>query len=229
MAELHSHDMAVADFCKKLDANERFLFSRYGDGEWGSILEKRKPKETNCDGHRYFTDMGFELREALKSRPDYLVGMQDFALKIYSGIIPWLEQQKLLNLNWVVADVFHRASARGELKPLAESLRRRNLVVVGPDHLRSVATALEAAEFVEVPRKNCYLKLPEIIRATWTAIDRVGQNPVVSVSCGMPAKILIHKLAAAENVTALDMGSVWDVYAGVPSRKYHREMTPQPL
>jgi hypothetical protein len=100
-------------FLDKIRSREAFAFSRWGDGEWKSVLGQHKPGKHNCDGHRFFPPMGKELGQVLRSKPEYLLGLQSLALKLLRPEInKFLQQHGLQELTWYDADVFHDASIK---------------------------------------------------------------------------------------------------------------------
>ena len=84
-----------------------FSFSRFGDGEWNCIFNK---KGHNCDGHEYFTDLGLELKKIVEGIPEYIVGLQSLGYSIWKDDI-----DKLTNINFSDSDILHRASINGVL------------------------------------------------------------------------------------------------------------------
>ena len=107
-----------------------------------------------------------------------------------------------------------------------EVLREKPLVMVGPAHLRRLKAVIRYNAFIEIPPKNCYSKLKQIIKKTRQAIADLPKPSVVCVSASMPAEIIVHRLHKyhGTEATILDMGSVFDPYAGVKSRKYHQRV-----
>jgi hypothetical protein len=72
-------------FVDRMRARDPFAFSRWGDGEWNSLFGRTHGH--NSDQHRYFADMGADLCRVLLSRPAYMLGIQNLALRIYEGRI----------------------------------------------------------------------------------------------------------------------------------------------
>lgn len=208
-----------------IDRRLNFTFSRWGDGEWHSVFGRASGR--NCDGHEYFPAMGERLRSVLLSRPDYPLGMQPLAQRVFGDRLEqWVMTHQLHDLDWVNADVLHTASSRRQLEPFLAAFRACPSVVVGPPHLRKLKDFLGYRKFVDVPPRNSFLALDDLFRSTMGAIDGLASKVLVSVSAGMPAKILIdmlhHKLKG--QVMLLDAGSLFDVYAGVRSRRYMQHM-----
>lgn len=218
----------LEDVLSKLRAGKPFAFSRWGDGEWRSVLGK--VAGSNCDGHDFFPKMGQELGEVLKRRPDYMLGMQNFALKMFPERIPaWLKEHGLTDLVWYNADVFHYASIKGKLGNILEALNGRHVVVVGPDHLKRLKPSHIAYEsFVDVPPKNAYLAKDRIVRDIKAAVDGCdGKRVLVSLSAGMPAELILDELynwLIGKGHSIVDFGSLWDPLVGVNSRSYHKAL-----
>lgn len=220
-------------YVKPILEGKPYSFARYGDGEWSSILEKRKYPQSNCDGHFYYQDMRDDFYRVFRClrdearKYDYLLGMQNMAMRMWgSRIRRFLREYAIQDREWHNADVFHHASREGQLKPLIEALKPANVIVVGPGHLRGLQRVFGYNEFVRVPQQNCYLQLTWLLRKIRKAIDRASKPVVVAISASMPAEILIHRLYEDHGSHAflIDFGSVFDPYVGVASRKYHQGM-----
>lgn len=218
-------ELALQTVIQHIKDKTPVTFSRWGDGEWYSVLGRRHGR--NCDDHDYFPKMGKELRNVLLSRPPYVLGLQNLALKVFDGKIEkWLQDNNLVDLDWVNADVFHNASGQGKLEPLLQALRQAKLVMIGPPHLAKLKKFLGYNNFVTVPPKNSYLAVTSLLHEIYSVLDLAPVGTVVSVSAGMPAKLLIDAMfnRYGHRHLLLDFGSVWDCYAGVKSRRYMQNM-----
>lgn len=211
----------VAYYSKLLDDNKPFSFSRFGDGEWNAILGVQG---ANCDGHEYFPELGRELSLAICRPKPYIYAFQPFALKSMRMVIEAYCAKNSVSLLWHNAEVFHDANKQGRLFPFVNSLRKKSVVMVGPAYLRMVSDRLfPFYDFIEVPAKNCYTAKNEIREAVRNvAAKKAGLVFVFSAS--MTSNVLIHQLydELGAGHWLLDMGSLWDIYAGVKSRGvYH--------
>ena len=190
-------------------------FVRYGDGEFGCMFNPGIG--ANCDGHFYYKELSDDLNRCFKADHGYLIGLQRYALNTMGPQI-----KNLIGNDQTIfhdSDVFHRANfVKNGLASLIEYLRSVNLCLMGPAHLKSVAKKLNAKVFIEVPSANCYLKIDELKNELINCLDKVN---VVSISASMMANVIIHDLYK-EDISFLDLGSLWDPYAGVLSRTYHK-------
>lgn len=206
-----------------------FTFARWGDGEWRAVLGTTRG--ANCDRHPFFPEMGDELRQVLRDQPDYLMGMQPLAARMFEDKIRrWLDNNKLV-FDWVDGDVLHRAAGNGRLGKFIHALQGRRVVMVGPDHLKRINRLVPYDCFVDVPPRNAYLAKEKIVRGIRSAVEAADEPAVVSVSASMPAEIILHELyrPLGRRHTLFDAGSLWDQYVGVKSRKYMRAGTPEPV
>lgn len=213
-------------FCGRIRTKEPTTFTRWGDGEWTAVFDRRRHGR-NCDGHPYFPKMGEELRRLVLGGPPYVLGMQNLALQVIPEIEPFLYQNNIADLDWIDADVFHHASGDGKLGPLVRELRTVPVVLVGPPHLHQpLKEILRYESHVIVPPQNCYLALKQIVTDTLGALARLPFGSVAAVSASMPAKLVIDQLyrKVGGRHHLIDFGSVWDFYAGVSSRKYMKGM-----
>lgn len=224
-------ELTLASLVAAVTSRTPLAFSRWGDGEWHSVFGRTRTR--NCDGHRYFAGMGKELLQVLLSRPPYWLGMQALALRVFQHqrIERWLAEQQLADLAWVDADVLHHASMRSELTPLIDAIRANGPIVLGPAHLQRLAALLGTRTFIAVPDRDSYLALPALRSALEASAEAAPAGTVISLSAGMPAKLLLDGLynGAGRRHILLDCGSVWDLYAGVKSRRYMQGMAVPPL
>lgn len=197
-----------------------FTFSRWGDGEWNAIFGMQGK---NCDGQPY-ASVADDLKRVLRSKPGYLLGLQPLAARLYPDhITRWLKQNVLLGLHWRNADVLHKASLKGKFDPFLAALRSRQIVLVGPAHLDRLALFPVTRRIVVPDRGHAHGARDKILMHTLSAIRKI-KYAVILISAGMTAKGLVHDLHAEAGArsTIIDCGSVWDPYAGVASRKYHK-------
>lgn len=210
-------------YTDKLRNGERFAFTRYGNGEWDCILDLYHRTRS---GSQAFNP---KLRKALTATlTEHGGGTSYPAIQATGylerlGLLPkaeaWLAQNAP-GLDWHGGEVFHHASRRGELAPFVEAMRMHRVVVVGPPHLLGLPFA---SVFVPVKERNCWDDVGEL----YAQLSRLS-NCVITFSAGPTAKVLIHRLypIIGKSCWLLDMGSLWDPYCGVQSRKYHKHITP---
>lgn len=216
---------SLADFISLIRRKKPFAYSQWGDSEWQSVFGQQRGKDRNK--HSYFPQMAVDLRMVLASRPGYLLGLPEEVQNLYGDNVKvWLGSQRLHDLAWVAGDAFKEASVLGELGPMVDALRAAPaLVVVGPPHLAKLNKFLGYDEFVTVPPRNCYLAIKSLFRAVMGAAENLPTGSVVSISAGMPAKILVDMLSKKlKRHCVIDFGSVWDPYVGVMSRPYMKKM-----
>ncbi len=214
-------------FLQKLKDKEPFTFSRFGDGEFASLLNLRPEiGQKNADGHEFFPDMGEALANVLKSKPEYYVGMQRFARedRYPEQIEKFLNDNDLNGLNWVNADVWHHASIHGDFEEFFEALKTRSVVFVAPAYLKSLNKF--SCGFVTVADQNCWFSRQDVINEIKSKWVNTRENVVFIFCASMPAKVMIHELYQefGKQHTFLDAGSVFDPYVGKASRSYHKKI-----
>lgn len=218
-------------YLEALEARRAWRFSRWGDGEWNAVLNRR-PGSANCDKHQFFPDMGRRLCEVLQSQPKYWMGLQPLAVRMFSEAI----QDKLKELGWSRADwhdadVFHRASGKGKLLPLIQALQRRQMLFIAPSYMEEWARrTFSVVGFIAVPDRDCWTAYSEVLDSAVKQLSAYS-DLVVSISFSMPAEILVDDLDIRfpGQHTIIDFGSLWDPYAGKKTRKYHHQMAPSLL
>lgn len=206
-------------YVNKIVNGEPFAFSRYGDGEWLAILGETGQ---NCDGHRYFPDMGEELRQSLHS--PYYHTVSPVARRVGERRIDdYLERVGLEDMEWHPGNVFVLASLAGELRPLVEAIRPLPMIYVGPTHLHDfMQREFPKTAYIEIHDKNAYLQrdatldlILKFITRTRIEYKAIGFSAAMLTNCLIDALWLEHN-----NLTMIDFGSVFDPYAGVVNRSY---------
>ena len=209
----------LSHYTALLAIGQPFSFARYGDGEWLAILGA---SGQNCDGHLYTPALARELGEAVTSGADYIFASRVTA-QIRDQAVRWCKLNGV-DRQWHSTEVFLEASLAGKLKPLVSALRERYVGYVGPGHLLDFANdAFGLVGFATIPKVNAYAEIAGITRDALGLVD-LGADTLL-ISAGPAANALIHRLypIIGKQVTMLDMGSVFDPYAGVLSRSYARK------
>ncbi len=195
----------------KLIKKERFSFARFGDGEMNCIFGL---EGHNCDGHEYFPDMGARLLSILESSPDYYLGDAAIARRYWEPEIAILKSQNP-NLKWINADCLHLRSIADTIWPFFDALKKRDVIMVGPEKLRDHALFLCA--YVCIPDVNCWLEYERIHKEV---LEMIFHKDVVVVYCAsMMANVLIDDFSSL--CTNIDLGSLIDPYMGFMTRSHH--------
>ena len=210
-------------YVDKFVNGERFAFTRYGNGEWDLILGRGT--RTGSGSQRFSDDLRVAMRQTLTNARDerFITAMQSRSYlqrqRLWEPLNAWLTENEVAR-EWHCGEVFHRASRHGQLFPLLDAMRKHNIVVVGPPHLLGLRFT---SMFVPVRARDCWQDFEAI-----EAQLRGFSNCIISFSAGPTAKVLIHRLyPVLKSCWLIDFGSLWDVYGGKPSRRYHHDMTPQ--
>lgn len=202
-----------------LSHNINFSFSRWGDGEFNCIMQNR-PGKTNCDGNLYYPEMGKALEAIVKSGPEYHMGMQPLAETLYPEKAA---QFRANGSTWINADILHNASMSEGLDRLWEALANREVLFLGPNHLRGIAWPNYAHMYT--PDRNCWDERDFLLRIIDVFI-KGNESTVVFICAGMAANYFVDELYKRYGTkhTFIDAGSVFDPYCGVNSRKYHQQI-----
>lgn len=202
--------------CEKLRNGEPFSFARYGDGEWNAIYGK---KGENCDGHEYFPDLGERLRKIVESKPKYLMGMQPLTVASER----WAQIEKdFPGIDWVDGDSIHNASIDGKMESLFAAIREsENVFIVGPWYLNEMRKYFKFT-LLPVPPKNCWLYYDMIINYIIKK-EPYCADGVYLLCSSMMSEVLIDDLSNTTH-TLIDIGSAFDPYCGVKSRRYHHKL-----
>lgn len=221
-------------FLAKLQSDVPFNFVRYGDGEWMCAMGQRFE---NCDLARTSTDMCQELARFTKD-VELRAGVDMF----FSEHICQGYQPSVANLSdnlgvWYPFFgflAFLRDEENNRLPEMMSSTRTRGIVVlVGPAYLGRLHKVFGHHAHIRVPnRKFC-----NDSQDTWDVHQRLenqiieesrkaGDKQAVTflVAGGMGAKVLIMRMASqlGHKDSFLDIGSTFDVFAGVVTRPYQK-------
>jgi hypothetical protein len=117
-----------------------------------------------------------------------------------------------------------RASQDGSLMLIQQALANRTVILIGPQGLAHLPPhVLPIARHIVTPDRHAFDVVDRLTREGAGAIEwSRDQTPVVAISAGPAAKILVDRLAGTyPRATVIDFGSVWDPYAGRTTRRYH--------
>lgn len=214
----------LSELLQKLDRGESFSFSRYWDGEMACIVGRTGKNVDSCD----YTP---ELRTALISTlvnnkpyyhaiffPTWHRGTVHLRRQFEEGLL--VSKCKVI---WHDATMFQKAFELGSFYPVIKSLKKRNCVLIGGEHLRPVTDLLGLKAFVETPRKNAYEKHVEIEQRICELATGLEQ-PVFIFCTGMASNCMIDDLYGTIDATMIDMGSVWDAALKLRTRIWMRSI-----
>src|SRR3972149_4339318 len=199
--------------CKMLLEGENFKFARYGDGEFLCMAGKIGK---NCDGHEYFPDLGMALNDAFYSDPKYMVGIQPLSVNggLYQKAI---SQREGYPKNIYDADVLHSASIDGKMHLFFDSIKKRDVFMVGPKHLFPFFS-----HGIIIKDSNCWNDYKSITEGLQNMLSKIQGN-VMLMCASMMTEVLINDLQNSNN-TIIDCGSVFDPYVNKLSRSYHHKL-----
>lgn len=215
--EIQGHDM-FGKFVENIYNRQNFSFIRYGDGEWALMLKKHPVyKKAQMKWGNSILQAGEWMLNHIKENSGYIIGIQPLALRHWSKeILEIIGTYK----NVTNSDTFHKNSIKNNLNLFFEALKTRHVIVVGPAYLQ-----MKMFDYVHIatPEGNAW----DHIDVLKTRINKsVQRDSVVLYSCSIAAKLMIRDLYLKhrENITQIDMGSVFDPYAGIDSRSYHADI-----
>ena len=211
------------EMCEKLRKGEPFKFSRWGDGEWLCMCGETGQ---NRDGNTYLPELGKELVMIVESEPGYYMGIQYgvfYNEKYVKGHqFPSLREYmidmmfKHTSIDWEMGDVLHLASEFGYLPLFVDALKDRKVYIIGAEYFNKLPY-----QIIDISPVNSYLDNYNTQVRTYAAA-KVTANPVFLVAAAMNSNVIIDELP--DNVTAIDIGSVFDPYLGKPRATYQHNM-----
>lgn len=207
--------LTYEEIIQKLEASEAFAFSRWGDGEFNCIFGK---EGHNCDKHQYFDNLRMNLIEVIKANPDYYMGMAQHEGMKPTRIWEWLKKHKIKR-RWERTDQFVQASKNNELELLTIALRDKRVCLIGKEELHVINKDFS---YIGISSLNCWLDYDSILKLAKAALKT---HDVLLFCSGMMSNVLIHHLHEYDPTkTYIDLGSVLDVYVGLNTRGYHKEI-----
>jgi hypothetical protein len=213
-----------SEMCEKLRKGEPFKFSRWGDGEWLCMCGETGQ---NRDGNTYFPELGAELVKIVESEPDYYMGIQYgvfYNEKYVKGRkFPSLREYmiemmfKHPSVDWKMGDVLHLASEFGYLGEFIDALKNRNVWIFGAEYFKKLPYL-----HIKIPETNSYRYNDKLFTTILDVNPLSFIDPVILVAAAMNSNIIIDRLP--DNVTAIDIGSVFDPYLGRSRASYQHNM-----
>jgi hypothetical protein len=200
------------DLCAKLADGTPFAYSRFGDGEFKAVFGI---DGVNCDGHPFHPDLGRRLAEILESKPGYLLGLLPLAVRVHG-------MERILSvsegIHWVMANTFPLALLEGRMGSFFDGLVERDVLLVGPEHLRPLSEQRGWAH-LPISSRDCWSEYEDVLVCLR---DSIGPGIVVLFCASMMTNVLIDDLhRGAPRITYVDVGSAFDPLCGVNSRVYH--------
>jgi len=220
--ELTTVDFGYQKLLQLLQDGEKFDFSRYGDGEF-SCIDNRRNRPMNSDFHRYFPSLAEALLKVLKESNlkdsmNYFIGLQTLAYRQKSEFISNLAKE--YDIRFFKSNFIHTVNMKRGLQEYWDVLNTRKVIVVGASHLRAVNKYFKYDKFIEVPLQDAWLAKDKIAEQIEPFTH--DEDNVISYSCGMMKCVLIDQFKGL--CTQLDNGSIFDPWCGMNTRSYHFEM-----
>lgn len=221
-------------YVERLKAGEPFTFAGYSDAEWYCMLGLRAGKTTGL-GQVLDPAHGKLLDRVLRRRhadPRWLTAVPECLPKLPSfcdgAVDRFLARRRIAELTVYERDmVLDDRAARGGMFPLVAQAREMSCVVVGPEPLyESLWHVLEYRGYVVTSTPNLHREAGGIERVVAAIRDCWdGRCKLVLVSAGVSAAVILdalHDEAMDRGVSLLDVGSVWDAFAGLGGQRLWR-------
>lgn len=200
-------------YVDKIAKGETYSLARYGDGELLCLWGK---KGGNSNGCKYTPELKDGLWNSLSwyEDPHFIYGLQRV---LPHDEIETINQWK--EITWHDSEVFGEAAAKGELDNFMAEVNKHPVTVIGNYSIRDATLKLFPNRwFIEIPPMNALTdKLRVIDSILWE--DRFSKEPKVYLfSAGMAANVMVSELHGRVKGWLLDVGHIWDPFAGSRSR-----------
>lgn len=209
----------------RVKARQPFCHLRFNDGEAIAMGLLGEPEGANCDGHRYFPDMGRALTTTLMAASDddtgeVLLGSiietdrDHQAAKALAVLIPstclttvgefWCQEEKVEGWD--------------ELRELFGAIRDRPSLLISNSNNRMAKKCLNSG-FLEVPAVDAWSRGRRVVE---DSLHRMyGDEPVYIWACGFPGKVWAWMLRTLiPGSTHIDIGHTFDGVYGNKSREW---------
>ncbi len=209
-------------YINKLKNNEKFSFTRWGDGEWSCLFGAQGE---NCDKHKYFPDMAEDLKCVFEEHKGYVLATwplnRPMMKNISQYILRFLETNELI-FDWHDATVWEEAAMDGTIKPLIKQLEKMDFIIVSESSKRRLS--IKYKDFIEIPSVDCYLE-KENIKKNMIRLCNKYKYPVFGLSASMATNVIIDELynEIGDSCWMIDFGSIWEPYIGKATRSYHHQ------
>lgn len=198
------YDRGVTKFKEMIENGVNFSFTRLGDGELNCM---HGAKGENTDKQTYNPQLGRELEEAYR----FFITLGNYYLAGWPLFMSPTDCVPLSSLN-ADGKVFIHNELLDERKEFYRSLKnsKRKKVFIGPKHLQSVVSFLNADEFIEIPEVNSY---------SYDFNLKPEKDVIYMICGGMPVKVWMMKLLRQnKDITVIDFGSAFDPIYGWRTR-----------
>lgn len=210
---------SVNDYIQLLETKTAFVQTNYGDGEWSCILGYQGQ---NSQGGCYTPELRKALIETLQE-PRFTYWGWNPGRKLLDEAQQWLADNNM-RVQWVNKEILAAVNCQGQLGRLLLILQKRNVLLIGPKHLKELQI-LKHNAFVEVPLPNAFTAIKDTIAAIITRTTTRACDCLLFCS-GMASNPTMWRLVPLlpPTVTMLDMGAIFDPYVGIFNRGAYRNM-----
>lgn len=218
------NSLCTKDLVELLAKDKPFSFTRYGDGEWRTIIGGRYIGTGNSNGCTFTRELSSMLRQVLRNNRDYYHGTLRIALRQHEGEIDRFISRNNIDVPWYKGDFLLKDALRGRLFPFVEQLRRKRIIIVGQPFMQKLqGVFFDYRGLLAVPPINASQHRIEIVRTVADVIES-DKPDIVLWSSGLHTKVFVDDLFPkyGNDVTMIDCGSMWDGFCRIPSRSYIR-------
>ncbi len=226
-------------YTNKLDRGEPFTSLLYGDGEL-MCAARMRTGDTLQNGEVVTKELEDEIITSLDDPPEGLVRGTDLSLIKYDSykgqdkesvvalgkaFAPIFEKHPN-SQDWVDGVVWEDTVRAGGFGPVFRSLQHRDVVMIGNPALwgnQYLQPIISPRAFISIPTSNACAFLTKITENVLEVTS--GSNTVYLVCCGLGAIPLIRRLRGQlpKTCTFLDLGSTFDVFAGLGAERGWRQ------
>lgn len=208
--------MPAEYYLYKLQHNDYFSLSRFGDGEVICMFPCNLKE--NCDGNIFYPELKEPMMNIFKNNYNYYHCFLDCTFHINGDLFKSFINKTCPDMKFYDGEIWQELSFSGRIKELTSILK--NACFVGGNHLRNVIhiKGISDIGFIEIPSKNSFLEFDDI-KYNILQMFNLGYR-TFCFSAGYTTKILIDSLfpEIGDKCFMIDFGSLFDPYCGILSR-----------
>ena len=210
--------LPVEYYLSKIEGNEPFSFSRFGDGE--ALCMFQNNLKENCDGSRFLPELKEPMMQIFKNQYPYYHCLLNCSFDLNGDKFRKFLEETCPNMDFYDGEIWQKLSFDGRITELIKVINPYNPCFIGGKHIEKVKYMHElySMRFIETPTKDSFLQYDKIINDV-ISMYRNGCRMFL-FSTGYTTKILIDNLFPyiGHSSFLIDVGSLFDPYCGKLSR-----------
>jgi len=211
----------VEYYLQKIDNNEVFSFSRFGDGE-NLCMHPNGWLHVNCDGSAFLPEIKEPMKDIFRNQYSYYHCLLDCSFDLNGDLFRNFLEETCPDMDFYNGEIFQEMIAEGRIEELITTVStNHHPVFVGGSHFQNIHLLngfVNSPIHLQVPNKDSFKEITNIINEIGELITQ--GHRMFLFSAGYTTKVIIDTLFpyVGEDVFLIDMGSLFDPFVGILSR-----------